>query len=109
MAAAIRLSNGTVFSDATHHDAIWVAFDAGAFPAFAHTTEDGRDSFADALQAGGFFDGQSMEDGFRTSKGRFVTREEAFYIARSARQVQANMPHDLTASLDVEDFPLAVI
>lgn len=106
MAAAIRLSDGRVFSHATHHDAIWVAFDAGAFPAFATTTEEGRDAFAEVLQSGEFFEGRSLEDGFTTSNGRFVGRQEAFQIARSARQVRAEMLRYRTASLDVEDLPL---
>jgi hypothetical protein len=109
VAAAIRLLDGSIFSHATHYDAIWVAFDAGVFPNFTDTSEEGRAAFADAVQSGKFFEGQSVEDGFTTDKCRFVGREEAFHIARSARQVRAKKFYNSTPALDVEDFPLAAI
>ena len=109
VAAAIRLFDGSVFSHATHYDAIWAALDAGAFPAFTNITEEGRAAFADTVQSGELFEAQSIEDGFVTSEGRFVGRDEALFIAESAQQVRSKMRYDGMASLDVEDFPLAAI
>ncbi len=64
--AAIRLKNGSIFTGATHADAVELV--ANAYPDEARILD-----FA--------------EDGFTTTRGRFLDREHAYDVAQKAEQV----------------------
>jgi hypothetical protein len=65
--AAAAMVHGKLYTDYDHHSAFYQAVDDG--------TADENDFLTDIHQ-----------EGFLTSTGRFVSREEALQIARAARQ-----------------------
>lgn len=71
-AAAARIDKSKVFEDLEHHSAFFKAQDA-----IPELTEDD-------------FLGPRHEEGFVTSKGRFVDRDEAFKIASKNKQINAS-------------------
>lgn len=62
-------------------------------------------NIADALMNGGFLERERKHQGFMTSTGRFVDREEAFQIAKQCKQIVHKMfDDDATGSLTSEDL-----
>lgn len=62
-------------------------------------------NIADALMNGGFLERERKHQGFMTSTGRFVDREEAFKIAKENNQIIHKMfDNDSTGSLTSEDL-----
>lgn len=60
---------------------------------------------ADALMGSGFLERERKHQGFMTSTGRFVNREEAFQIAKECKQIVHKMfDEDATGSLTSEDL-----
>src|SRR5882757_160263 len=104
VAASVRLSGGRIFSHDTHCDAIWVAFHADAFAEFRSQSPTAREDFSAAWQSGELFVRHQFEEGFTTSCGRFVGRDEAHAIALQANQLSACYDKSLdwldAASLD---------
>jgi hypothetical protein len=80
--AAIRI-DGRIFSDCNHGFCYNLARESGI---------DVDERFMD------------MEDGFVTSRGRFVSRRSAFRIARRSKQPMERTPHDARLGVLAEQF-----
>jgi hypothetical protein len=106
VSVSIRLSGEQVYSHTTHYDAMWVAFDAGAFVGFDLKSEDDRDNFAEACQSGKLFVQLQVEEGFLTNRGRFVGRDEAYSLATQAYQLRDDFDRKFEW-LDASDLKLA--
>jgi hypothetical protein len=78
VAAALKIK-GKVYTGVYHPDAMWDAWDKGAFPKYKT-----MDAFQMAWEDGKI---HADEEGFVTSTGRFIGREEAFDIAAKAKQI----------------------
>lgn len=99
-AAAVRLKDGTLLLGPTHSYCWDDALESGALDVYLGKSWEEFGHAADAWAAltdMGVFHG--ITDGFYTSTGRFVDRNEAVAVAQSADQL--NHP---TNSLDVDDM-----
>jgi hypothetical protein len=85
---------GEILEGDFHYDARMLAWEKGWFPkSVTSRFLNGIRELADERNGDEIIDGV-LEDGFTTSKGRFVSREEALKLARAARQVNPRMRAD---------------
>lgn len=93
-AAAIRFPDGTAYYAPFHADCYYQAYAEGKIK-----ISPDHHQFYDLIQR------YDIEEGFLTTKGRFVNRSEAFDIAQRNDQIPAEPPseHD-TSFLDSHDI-----
>ncbi len=101
---AIRLAATLTFVHETHVDAIWEAFWAGAFhPKYCPTAEDAS-RFADVADSAELAAEFQIERGFLSSTGRFLSRAQAFALAKQTRKSLTGKISPLPKDLDSSDL-----
>lgn len=99
VAASIRLPDGSEFDDSTHYGALAAAVESGRFKGHGTDPESIQELY-DGVGAG-------IVDGFRTSEGRFVDREEAAVIALKGNKIAKGSSaarEGWLDSADMDDF-----
>ena len=93
--AAIRnRKTGEIIEGDFHYDAQNIAWKNGWFPkSITDTFLNGIRELSDEKNGRKIIE-DIIEDGFTTSKGRFLSREDALKIARASRQVNPKMRPD---------------
>ena len=86
VAAAVRFKDGSVYIGHSHYDAYWEK---------AHTDTGEEEPDVDSIYATG-------DEGFMTSSGRIVSREEALDIAKAASQYSGNDEYPWLDYLEVD-------
>lgn len=79
--AALRFPSGNVYTDMIHFYCYQQAIEAGEFPGFTSVDDIFDSKNLDKLNDVKF------EEGFMTDHGRFLSREEAFKLAKKSKQV----------------------
>lgn len=94
-AAAIRFPDGTVYEGAIHAECWYEAYSKGKIQ-----TDPAQGEFVTLI------DEYGVEEGFTTTKGRFVGRSEAYSLSVSSgqRPPEAKTPGVFTDWLDSEDI-----
>lgn len=93
-AVAIRCADGTFFVHDTHVDAIWDAFWAGKFTPHHPPSAEAAEHFSEMADSATLEEAFHVQRGFLSTAGRFLTREEAYFIAKKTRKplVQQHEP-----------------
>lgn len=95
-AAAIRLNNGIVIEAPWHLRAVEIAAEKGYFSEFG--IHDREELYAAAPDTDEF----GVEEGFTTTDGRFISRDEAYELAVSQGLSVSNSPVGSLDSYDVQ-------
>ncbi|HTD68561.1 MAG TPA: hypothetical protein VK846_18725 [Candidatus Limnocylindria bacterium] len=103
---AIRLAATLTFVHETHVDAIWEAFWAGKFhPKYCPTTED-VSRFTDVVDSAELAAEFQIERGFLSSTGRFLSRAQAYELAKQTRKSLTREISPLTKDINSNDLNL---
>ncbi len=104
--AAVRnRKTGEILEGDFHYDAQMLAWQKGWFPKnITDRFHNGIRELADEKDGYDIIN-QILEDGFTTSNGRFLSREDALKLARIARQIKPHMhPDDEDPYLRAEEL-----